>query len=158
MNYAQNMTRPTDLLNRLLSLSLMLSKDLTVQLGKEGLTPARTQLLMELHHRGPVTQQTLAAALQVSPRNVTSLVDGLVESGHATRERHPDDRRAFLITLTDRGAAAAAAMDRDHAQLARDLFGSVPAADRDAAGRTLEHAEQRLNELFEAHYGKREPS
>ncbi|WP_161606102.1 MarR family winged helix-turn-helix transcriptional regulator [Microlunatus speluncae] len=149
---------PTELLNRLLALSMMLSKDMAVQLGQAGLTPARTHLLMELHQRGPVTQQTLAAALQVSPRNVTSLVDGLVESGHATRERHPDDRRAFLVTLTELGATAAAAMDRDHAQLARDLFGSLPADDRAAAARTLAHAEERLNELFQAHYGKREPS
>lgn len=163
MNYAQSMAStdtaaPGDLLNRLLSLTMMLTKDMAVQLGREGLTPARTHLLLELHRRGPVTQQTLAVALQVSPRNVTSLVDGLVESGHASRDRHPDDRRAFLITLTVRGQEAAEAMDRDHAQLADDLFGALPTADRDAAARTLAHAEDRLNELFEAHYGKREPS
>ena len=94
-----------------------------------------------------MTQQTLAVALQVSPRNVTSLVD-------AWRQRprqpgpHPDDRRAFLITLTARRQEAAAAMDRDHAQLA--ATSSVPAPARpDAAARTLAHAEDRLNELFE---------
>ena len=36
---------PGELLNRLLSLTMMLTKDMAVQLGRDGLTPARTHLL-----------------------------------------------------------------------------------------------------------------
>ncbi len=117
---------------------------------------ARTQLIWELHRRGPVTQQTLAAALEVSPRNVTSLVDALAASGHVSRDPHPDDRRAFLITLTERGAEAAAAMAEDHEQLARDLFGAASGDERAATGRALDHAQQRLTELIAEDLGKTE--
>lgn len=158
MKYSHYMASPTELLDRLLSLSIMLNKDMATWFGEAGLTEARTHLLWELHLSGPVTQQALASALQVSPRNVTSLVDALVASGHVTRERHPDDRRAFLITLTDQGKAFTEAMEKDHARLAQDLFGSVSARDRAATERALEHASQRLTELFETHYGKEGPS
>lgn len=158
MNYHHYMVLPTELLDRLLALSIMLNKDMAVQLGRDELTQARTHLIWELHQRGPVTQQTLASALKVSPRNVTSLVDALAASGHVTREPHPDDRRAFLITLTERGTAAASSLEKDHDQLAQNLFGSIPDADLNAAARALEHAQQRLAELMETHYGKEGPS
>ena len=143
------MASPTELLDQLLALSIMLQKDMTTKLGQDGLTVARTHLVWELHHRGPVTQQTLAAALEVTPRNVTSLVDALVASGHVSRDPHPDDRRAFLITLTERGARSAAAMAEDHQQLARDLFATVPGDDLAATGRVLDRAQHRLAELIE---------
>lgn len=156
MKYAQHMASPTDLFNWLLALSDLLSKDMAIQFERQGLTPARTHLLWELHQRGPVTQQTIAEALDVSPRNVTSLVDALVQSGHVRRESHPGDRRAFLITLTDQGAAATARMAREHAELAAELFGALPADDRAATERVLRRASERLTELFDTHYGRKD--
>ena len=64
-----------------------------------GLTPSRTHLLWELGHRGPVPQRVLAEALKVTPRAVTGLVDALAADGLVTREPHPTDRRAALVTL-----------------------------------------------------------
>ena len=95
-------------LGQVLELALLVNDDMNRSLGRDGLTPSRAHLLWELHGRGPSTQSVLAEALGVSPRNVTGLVDGLVATGFVTREPHPTDRRATLVSFTDRGARTAA--------------------------------------------------
>ncbi len=60
-----------------------------------------------LHQNGPSTQRELAEALGVSARNVTGLVDALVETGFVRRGPHPTDRRATLVSLTDPGPRVA---------------------------------------------------
>ena len=80
-------------LNRILELTVLLGRDMTDSLAREGLTDSRAHLLWQLQQRGPCTQRTLAADLHVTPRTITALVDGLVATGFVTREPHPSDRR-----------------------------------------------------------------
>ncbi|TNM50270.1 MarR family transcriptional regulator [Nocardioides albidus] len=94
---------------------------------ESGLTGPRVQLLWALGGTGPTTQRSLATALDVTPRNITGLVDGLVASGHVTREQHPADRRATLVTPTALGAQVIDDLRESHADLARQLFGEIPA-------------------------------
>lgn len=123
------MTTPpehAEALGRILELVIVVSDDLTRTLSAQGLTDARAHLLWELHHRGPSTQRMLADALRVSPRNITGLVDALVATGYVTREPHPTDRRATLVTFTEHGAATTAAMERDQQVFASILFDGMP--------------------------------
>jgi DNA-binding MarR family transcriptional regulator len=113
-------------LDRLLELATLLNEDMAHSFARDGLTGPRAHLLWELHHRGPTTQRALADALRVSARNITGLVDGLVDTGFVTREPHPTDRRATLVCFTELGAKTAGAMDRDHRELARLLFDGMP--------------------------------
>jgi DNA-binding MarR family transcriptional regulator len=113
-------------LDRVLELVVLLNQDMTQRLARDGLTVSRTHLLWELRHRGPTTQRDLAEALRVSPRTITGLVDGLVATGFVTREPHPTDRRATLVTFTDRGATAMEAMGAEQEEFARLLFSGVP--------------------------------
>lgn len=101
-------------------------------LTAHGLTVARTHLLWLLHHGGPTTQRALAVALGVTPRNVTGLVDGLVASAHVTREPHPGDRRATLVTMTPQAARLMARMAREHQALGASLFADFTSAELDA--------------------------
>ncbi len=71
----------TDALDKVLHLAALVGTDLTRFQRESGLTASRTHLLWVLRAAGPSTQQSLAATLSVSPRNVTGLVDGLVASG-----------------------------------------------------------------------------
>ena len=102
-----------------------------------GLTLPRVHLTWLLHQQGPQTQRALADAMKVTPRNVTGLVDALVDTGFVTREPHPTDRRATLVSLTSHGAATMTAMAREHDGLAALLFGDMP--ERDAFARGLDH-------------------
>ena len=117
----------TAVLDKVLHLATLVGTDMTRFQQESGLTTSRTHLLWVLGAAGPSTQQSLAAALGVSARNVTGLVDGLVTSGHVTRQTHPTDRRATLVTPTVKGETAIRELRDSHEQLARQLFEQVPA-------------------------------
>ncbi|MCU7729149.1 MarR family transcriptional regulator [Actinoplanes sp. KI2] len=114
-------------LDRLLLLTVLLNDDMERELRKMGLTPSRTSLLWMLRRLGPAPQKALAEAMHIAPRTVTGLVDGLVATGFVTREAHPEDRRAFLVTCTAKGTAAIEKLEADQREFGRQLFGRMPA-------------------------------
>jgi DNA-binding MarR family transcriptional regulator len=118
-------TSRTSALDRVLELNVLLNSDMTAWMSREGLTPSRAHLLWELHHRGSSTQRVLAEAMGVSARNVTGLVDALVSTSFVTREPHPTDRRAALVSLTRHGSTVVTAMAEGHVELAEVLFGGL---------------------------------
>ena len=128
------MSTPTRIFDRLLEIALLFDADLARSFAGTALTTSRTHLLWVLHRVGPSTQRALAKALQVSPRNVTGLVDALEAAGYVERRPHPSDRRALLVTLTEQG-------ERDDGR-----HGARPGPDRRGAGRRASAAD-RLDEL-----------
>ena len=143
------MTTPTDALDRVLHLATLVQADLARFEREEGLSTSRVHLLWVLGASGPSTQQSLATALDVTPRNVTGLVDGLVGSGHVRREPHPGDRRATLVTLTDLGTRTVDGLATSHADLADRLFGDVPAERLATFGEVLDETTHRFARLME---------
>ncbi|WP_167139262.1 MarR family transcriptional regulator [Diaminobutyricimonas sp. TR449] len=121
-------------LDRVLELTVFLSEDMTRGLAQDGLTGSRTHLLWVLRQLGPSTQQALASALKVTSRNVTGLVDGLVDTGFVTREPHPSDRRATLVTFTEHGTAVIERMEGEQRELADALFRDLPEFNAFSAG------------------------
>ena len=95
-----------------------------------GLSLARTKVLRHLAATGPVRPSALASVCGVVPHSITDIVDGLERDGLAERQPDPADRRAKLIRLTGKGAAAltAAAATREH--LLNTLFGALDAAEQ----------------------------
>ena len=141
----------THILDTLLALSGVLGADQERELDRRGLTPARTHILWLVFHEGPRTQAELATALGVTPRNITTLVDGLEATGFARREPHPHDRRAVLVTLTPRGEEAMRAMDAEHTELGAQLIDGLDDATAEATLRGLTHVLDRLNRLIAEH-------
>ena len=113
-------------LDGILELVVLLGDDQARSLARDGLTVSRARVLWEQRQRGPTIQRDLADALRVSARTITGLVDGLVATGFLTRQPHPTDRRASLITVTARGASTVEAMERDQRELAHLLFAGMP--------------------------------
>ncbi|GAC1655637.1 MAG: MarR family transcriptional regulator [Candidatus Dormibacteraceae bacterium] len=72
-------------------------------LDRHGLNEGRMGVLWRLRGVGPMTLGDLATALDVSPRNITGLVDHLEQSGLVDRVPAPDDRRAVHARLTPAG-------------------------------------------------------
>lgn len=133
----------------------MLNDDMAHAIEELGLTPSRTHLVWELGRRGPVPQRVLADALKVTPRAVTGLVDALAEDGLVTREPHPTDRRAALVTLSPRGERLVAELERDHQALARALFAAMSRRELEGFARGLSGVIDRLRAHLAARGGRR---
>src|SRR5260370_38008465 len=98
-------------------------------LDERGLSTARADVLFVLHQRSPLVQRELSQALRCTPRHVTGLIDILEAHGWVARSPHPTDRRATLVTLTERGTAAAARMHAERQESAGALFCGDPAGE-----------------------------
>jgi DNA-binding MarR family transcriptional regulator len=135
------------MLDRVLELALLLGRDASEGLARMGLTESRAHVVWELQRRGPCTQRALADALKVAPRTITTLIDALVETGFVTREPHPSDRRATLVTFTALGQDTARALVEGHRRLARELFADLPAEALDGLDAGLVHVIDRLRSV-----------
>jgi DNA-binding MarR family transcriptional regulator len=140
-------------LERLFELALLLADGMERGLAERGLSRSRAELLWRLRARSPMTQRELSQALRCTPRNVTDLVDALEAAGLVARGPHPTDRRATLVSLTDRGKAAAARMQAEYRQFATRLFRDVPAAELASFVKVVDHALGRLRDSGPAAQG-----
>jgi DNA-binding MarR family transcriptional regulator len=104
---------------------------------------SRMRLLCELDRDGPQRMADLASALDVTPRNVTTLVDGLEREGIVRRRPHPTDRRATVIELTD-SARGAVERSMRHEAAIRELFEKLAPADRATLIRLIGDLESRM--------------
>jgi DNA-binding MarR family transcriptional regulator len=69
---------------------------------------------------GGATITELAEHLDVTRQAAAQLADELAARGYIERRPHPDDARARLLVLTDRGRAATAAAEEAITDAARD--------------------------------------
>lgn len=77
--------------------------------------------------RDALIPSKLSAALMISRAGMTSRLDRLEEAGLVERRLDPDDRRSFLVTLTERGRAVIDATLTEHAaNLARLISPLTP--------------------------------
>jgi DNA-binding MarR family transcriptional regulator len=67
------------------------------------LTPAGYLMLAYMAERGPVRASAVVEAFNLDKGAVSRHVQALVEFGLATKERDPDDGRAWVVSLTDEG-------------------------------------------------------
>ena len=113
--------------DQVLELALLLDEDMERELTARGLTKARTRVLWEMVQRPAAHQKELAAAVGVTPRTMTGLIDGLAATGFVVRTPDPDDRRAQRVELTSRGRDTAQWLVTSRITLAGDLFGGMSA-------------------------------
>lgn len=135
-------------LERLLQLTVLLGRDMDESLARDGISRSRAPVLWVIAAAGPRTQRELADSLHVSPRNITGLVDGLVADGFVSRQPHPRDRRAALVTLTDAGHALVAKLAARQDQFTGQLFDEWKPAELAAFSRGLDRTVIRLQQLI----------
>jgi DNA-binding MarR family transcriptional regulator len=107
------------------------------EIGRAGTTPARARLLAALQCEGSRKMSELGAQLGVTPRNITKLVDGLEAEGLVARKAHPSDRRATLVSLTDKGALVGKESALADYAAAAWLYKQLAPADRQHLARIL---------------------
>ena len=69
------------------------------------LTIAQLKSLFFIHFEGETNFKRLAAALKVTPPNITGIIDRLVDQGLVSREENENNRRAQILKLTNKGVS-----------------------------------------------------
>lgn len=135
-------------LARLFLVTVILSDDMKRGLEERGLTLARASALWAIAHRDTITQRELADALKVTPRNVTTLIDGLEKTGFVKRCDHPNDRRAVLLELTPSGWEITNRLKSETRELAQALFKGLGSSKLKQFVETLDLVISRLEGLI----------
>jgi DNA-binding MarR family transcriptional regulator len=126
-----------NVLSDLFALAPLLNRLVIEGLGRRRLTHARVRLMLILFDAGPLIMTELAQSLDITPRAVTALVDGLDRTGFVQRSTRPTDRRATVVALTAKGRRICADMRCRYARWADDVLGDAAPRDLDATLRIL---------------------
>ncbi|MDH6582940.1 DNA-binding MarR family transcriptional regulator [Streptomyces sp. SAI-133] len=104
-----------------------------------GVTPAQSRLLRTLAHwETPPRMADLAERLEVVPRAVTSLVDGLEASGKVRRVPDPANRRVIRIELTEDGVKTLQELRDVRRAAAEEILTPLSGEQREVLGRLLD--------------------
>ncbi|WKD36041.1 MarR family winged helix-turn-helix transcriptional regulator [Streptomyces xanthophaeus] len=105
-----------------------------------GITPAQSRLLrLVSHYEGEQAPRMadLAARLEVVPRAVTTLVDGLEAAECVRRAPDPANRRVIRIELTDTGRATLRRLRNARTDAAEEILAPLTADQREVLGGLL---------------------
>src|SRR6476469_5781285 len=90
-----------------------------------GLRPRHLIALTVLRDHGGMTQQALAAALQVDRTNLVGLLNELEGDGLVARTRSAEDRRRHLVALTDAGSTRLGQAELALAEVEDQVLGAL---------------------------------
>ena len=102
-------------------------------LAPMGLNARHVGILTMVTELAPMTQKSqksLGEALGIDRTTVVSLLDELADMGYVVRQRHPRDRRAFLVHPTPSGRDAKIAAVRILDEQQRRFLAPLTAAER----------------------------
>lgn len=94
-------------------------------------------VLRLLADEDPRSQQALADALRIDRSTMVNLVDDLERAGRVRRRRNPEDRRAYVVEITEEGRGVLRRADDVVAALQDSVFGPLSSADRAELARLL---------------------
>jgi len=106
-------------------------------LARWDLTPSQFRALRVLMHHGSLRPSELSEHLRIAPRSTTEVLDGLTAKGLVERGPDPADRRASLITMSERGEAVGQQIRAARGTAADQVFDKLSPADRAELARIL---------------------
>ena len=90
------------------------------------ITLARFDYMAQLYrYKDGLKMRVLSRYLMVTGGNVTGLTDELEREGVVTRAPSPDDRRAWIVSLTPKGRRSFEAMASEHEQWILEMFSGL---------------------------------
>ena len=101
------------------------------------ITPSQSRAVVALGRHGPMRLSELAQHLRIAPRSATEVVDDLEKAGLAERSPDPRDRRATLVSVTERGIEVLTAIRKARVAEAESYFGVLSDEDRAELARIL---------------------
>jgi DNA-binding MarR family transcriptional regulator len=98
-----------------------------------GMTRAQWMILVHLDRQPGMSQNELAALIEVEPITVGRLVDRLEARGFVERRPDADDRRIWRLHLTPAATPMLKEIDKARAELNAMLVANIPQKSLDAA-------------------------
>ena len=119
-------------------LGVYLAEDFVRRLAPFGVEPRTYAVLKALIEDDGQSQRQLSTQLGIHRNVMVAIIDKLETQGLAKRMPHPDDRRAFAVTLTEKARKLLPALDaQGHAQ-EDEITASLSAAERKTVLRDLQ--------------------
>jgi DNA-binding MarR family transcriptional regulator len=148
---------PTSLDDRasflLSSLGARSARAFTERLAPLGVQPSHFGLLMHLARENGQSQQQLADLLGIHRNVMVGLVDDLENRGLVERRRHPADRRAHAIHLTDSALTLLREANRLADEQDAQLFSGMTADDRTLLIGLLKRLARSVDDRPDVHSG-----
>jgi MarR family transcriptional regulator, transcriptional regulator for hemolysin len=126
-----------DLLFLLNQATFALSNEMASRLAEVELSPRKYCVLSKALEED-LTQIRLAEASMLDKTTMVVTLDELEKAGLAERCPSPEDRRARIVRVTPKGAAAIAAGGRIVEEMQQELLATVPEESREAFVAALE--------------------
>ncbi|MEJ6785427.1 MarR family winged helix-turn-helix transcriptional regulator [Aminobacter sp. Piv2-1] len=108
---------PMGLIGRISRLAQHLGREMEKTFARHGLNYASFDVLATLRRSGPphaLSPGDLSATMMITSGTMTNRVDQLEKAGLVERRLNPDDRRSFIVSLTEKGFATIDAAVTDH--------------------------------------------
>jgi len=103
-------------------------------LSSAGLTISQFGVLEALYHLGPLSQKDIGQKILRSSGNITMVIDNLEKRSLVRRERDRQDRRSFIVHLTDAGNQLIRKIFPPHAAVISNELSVLTAAEQKMLG------------------------
>lgn len=126
---------PMGLIGRLGRLRAHISRAHEAVFQRHGLNSASFDLLATIRRSGPpfrLSPSELLDTMMITSGTMTNRIDQLEKQGLVERLPHPEDRRALLVALTEKGRAVIDAAVTDHVANQNRLVETLTPEDRSA--------------------------
>jgi DNA-binding MarR family transcriptional regulator len=120
---------PLDFLSPLHKASRQISVYLETRTREVGLSPLEGHVLTYLRSYAPTPIGDLVQVFGIKQSTFTSLLDRLEKAGFVRREINPEDRRSFLIHISDEGRELAVRLNQCLEALEAEIRAHVGARD-----------------------------
>jgi DNA-binding MarR family transcriptional regulator len=122
----------------LAQLGSYIASDFQHRLAPIGADPRTYAVLLALAADDGQSQRQLSARLGIHRNAMVTVIDNLESRGLAKRLTHPEDRRAFAITLTAKARRLLPALDEQGRALEDEIAAPLSSRERDTLRRLLQ--------------------
>jgi DNA-binding MarR family transcriptional regulator len=109
-----------------------------------GVTASQAMVLNFLGEEDRILSRVLRQKLQITSATMTGILDRLERIGLIERQQHPDDRRAILVCLTDKGACYAKDINQIMVAANEEFLGKFRAKDSQSFRNMLKQMQKDL--------------
>lgn len=139
---------PMGTIGRLNRFMILAGNEIEATLEQHGLSVADFDVLATLRRLGEpyvATPTLLTRSVMLSPSGMTARLDRLERIGYLERTGNPDDRRSFLVELTEAGRERVDAAVADHLATEARLLSAL----NDRQRKAFDEALRVLNQQFD---------